>query len=98
MNFRERISKAPWKEFMIGEGIVSLGFGSALLIFALTSTDIVYGFIQNLNQAQVKSLLQFSAEVIISAGLLLIGLPFLILSCQMLFNPAIKKEDFDEIE
>jgi hypothetical protein len=92
MNLREKISQAPWKEFMIGEGILSLGFGFVLLIFAFTSPDVVYEFIQNLNQAQVKKMLQLSAELIISAGLLLIGLPLLVFSCQILLASTTKKE------
>lgn len=92
MNLQEKISKAPWKEFMIGEGILSLGFGLILLIFSFISTDTVYEFIQNLSQAQMKNVLQFSAEVIISAGLFLIGLPLLVLSCQSLLASTTDKE------
>lgn len=97
MTLRERISKAPWKEFMIGEGVLSLGLGCVLLSFALTSTDIVYGFIHNLDQVQLKNLLVFGAEAVLSVGLLLIGVPFIVLSFQMLLTSKITKENRDEI-
>lgn len=95
MTLRERISKAPWKEFMIGEGLLSLSFGCVLLFLAFTSTDVVYDFIHNLDQIKVKNLLFFGAEAVFSVGFLLIGLPLLIFSFQSLLASQITQENSD---
>jgi hypothetical protein len=84
MTLRQRISQMPWKEFMIGEGLLSLGTGFVLLCLALNSTDIVYNFIHNLDQVQVKNLLLFGGEIVLSVGFLLIGFPFIFFSFQLL--------------
>ncbi len=86
MSLKEKLSKTPWKELMIGEGLLSVGLGFVLLILAFNSTDSLYNLLHYLDKIQLKNLLLLSAEAVLSVGFLLIGLPILVSSAMNLLG------------
>lgn len=76
----KKIFKMPWKEVMLGEGLLNIAFGASGLVAANLFSDSAYNFFQNLSRSQMKILLVLISKGVISLGLLSVAVPLLFIA------------------
>lgn len=74
-------SGLPWKEVLLGEGLLNIVLGVAVLISAKSLSPSTYNFFHDLSYEQSKSLLTLASKGILAFG-------FLNISASLLFVAA----------
>jgi hypothetical protein len=74
------LSKFPWKEVMLGEGLLNIVIGISVLIAIRTLAEPTYNLLQGLSLNQMTSLLTLVAKGILAFGFLNMAIPLLFIS------------------
>lgn len=81
MNFRNlKMPQLPWKEVMLGEGLLNVIASITALLAINSFSDSAYSFIQNLSLEEMKFFLTLIAKSILAFGLLNISIPLLFIA------------------
>ncbi|KAM3092306.1 hypothetical protein ACKFKG_22885 [Phormidesmis sp. 146-35] len=74
------LSKFPWKEVMLGEGLLNIVIGISVLVAIRTLAEPTYNLLQGLSLNQMTSLLTLVAKGILAFGFLNMAIPLLFIS------------------
>jgi hypothetical protein len=87
------LSKAPWKEVMLGEGLLNIILGFSCLVAVRSLAEPMYNFLSDLSLNQMTILLTLAAKGILAFGFLNIAIPLLFISV----NKLVKKEQSEVV-
>jgi hypothetical protein len=74
---KRKLSSLPWKEVMLGEGLLNFFLGISALIAASSFSETTYNFLHSLSYSDVRNFLLIAAKGVLSFSLLSIAVPLL---------------------
>ncbi len=83
----------PWKELMLGQGLLSIGIGLIGLLLVNVVPDATYKFLAGLTQDRFRGIYIVLMKIVIVYGLLLFAIPVLLISSKKLRGDGKLDED-----